>query len=477
MLRTCPFSQTADNKPAADDPQSTPPALSESTVRALALRVRRPLFSALSVDFVPMPREAGLSRAAIAERLAQSKTEPAALHAKGRIRSMNEAAERCGIRIGMPAADALRLTARLRLAAVDPAEEADLAALLAAVARKNLAARGPAFCSQAALFAAESSERDELLLLLRLPEREAQEAALSQLISNLKNDAQKLRLNAEVLPWSLPSKRKGILRPLALRTERACMVLRFLNSTLLERETHDTALARMTYLAESVGGSQACCWTIATTPAADGRADKPAFVARTEGCSQRGTLAADLRRAALRMTAASGGALLDLVVRTDHPSSAETAACSLNPFSKLAASLLERYGPKNVFQLEETDRPQPEAATKRTLPLRFGAPASDHAAGASLLRAPLPEPAGCRAAALAEPSFIYEAPQPLPVRNGLPCRHGPIRLIERADPNLERGKSSSCKRLYWRGEDATGEALWLFRDVLTNAWFLAGRYI
>lgn len=94
MLRTCPFSQTADNKPAADDPQSTPPALSESTVRALALRVRRPLFSALSVDFVPMPREAGLSRAAIAERLAQSKTEPAALHAKGRIRSMNEAAER-----------------------------------------------------------------------------------------------------------------------------------------------------------------------------------------------------------------------------------------------------------------------------------------------------------------------------------------------------------------------------------------------
>jgi protein ImuB len=72
--------------------------------------------------------------------------------------------------------------------------------------------------------------------------------------------------------------------------------------------------------------------------------------------------------------------------------------------------------------------------------------------------------------------WILPAPQPLAAENGLPHRHGPLRLVSEPE-RIETGwwEDAEVARDYYTAVDIHGVQLWVFRErVAPHGWFLHG---
>lgn len=476
---------------------STQSPLSRSTlVKRLLVSVPHPLFAALSVDFIPTVAERNLSRRAIAEILALSEIKPAALHSEGRIVDVNAAANARGIRIGMPAQDALRLTPFLRLAAVDPSERHQIETLLAMLLRlslEGLSTESTTFklFSVALQHSPKASAQSNPTGALRFLVEATGEDAVQQLRTlkvALENEAHLVHLPIQTFEPNEDWLHSASYQPIAGRTDQIETTLRFLNDTLLDHETYEIALRRAITIARAVASAQSNEreWTITVQPSQTESNSVQQTLASTcirmTAASSNAQLTADLRRAIGRLAMASGGALLTLTVQSSAESACVEDGSALNqrpnpckPTSRLALEFLQRFGTSRVFQLERSVADDPEAAYNAVVPSHFGSwdsnalvQASRPAASArTVVRA-----GSDNSAALDEPSFILPKPMPLPQRKGVPYRHGAIRFQSSSQTTLLRNG-----RRYYRGEDATGDSLWLFQDLNTQAWFLAGRFL
>ena len=469
------------------------PLFRSTLVKHLLVSVPHPLFAGLSVEFTPTFAERNLSRRAIAEMLAQSEIKPAALHSKGRIVEVNPAASTRGIRIGMPAQDALRLTPFLRLAAVDPNERHQIKTLLTMLLRLSLE-RLSTESSTFKLFTvsleqssrASSNPTGAMLFLVEASSENAVQQ-LRTLKVALESEAHSVHLPVQTFEPNEAWLQSASYLPIAERTDRIETTLRFLNDTLLDPETYEIALRRAISIARAVASAQniELEWTIAVQPSQTRSDSAQQALASTwirmTGASANDQLAADLRRAIGRIATASGGAFLRLVVHSSAESACADSRSALNqrpnprkPTSRLASEFLQRYGTSRVFQLEHSVADDPEAAYTAVAPSHFGS--WDSNAVQAPRPAALPQTVlrvgSDNSAALDEPSFILPKPMPLPQRKGVPYRHGAIRFQSSSQTTLLRNG-----RRYCRGEDATGDSLWLFQDISTQTWFLAGRFL
>lgn len=101
----------------------------------------------------------------------------------------------------------------------------------------------------------------------------------------------------------------------------------------------------------------------------------------------------------------------------------------------------------------------------------------------SALSAPPPPAAGHHRltdcpprAAARRPLWLLPTPQPLRVRDGLPCRRGPLRLASELE-RIETGwwDDAPISRDYYTAIDPHGVRLWVFRErVAPHGWFLHG---
>ena len=86
---------------------------------------------------------------------------------------------------------------------------------------------------------------------------------------------------------------------------------------------------------------------------------------------------------------------------------------------------------------------------------------------------------GCSAQAPAagrRPLWLLPAPQPLSVRDGLPRRRGPLRLVSEPE-RIETGwwDGGEISRDYYTAIDLHGVRLWVFRErAAPHRWFLHG---
>jgi len=76
------------------------------------------------------------------------------------------------------------------------------------------------------------------------------------------------------------------------------------------------------------------------------------------------------------------------------------------------------------------------------------------------------------------PLWLLEPPQPLAVRDGMPCWHGPLTLgrgPERIETGWWDGASEPpAARDYWVARHASGAHYWVFRERVEGRWFLHG---
>ncbi|HEY0766967.1 MAG TPA: DNA polymerase Y family protein [Steroidobacteraceae bacterium] len=139
----------------------------------------------------------------------------------------------------------------------------------------------------------------------------------------------------------------------------------------------------------------------------------------------------------------------------EHGGSAGNEACGL--LERLRA----RLGAKAVHGLTLLKAHRPENAWALTEPPRCGAQAG-YGADAG--------PAGRR------PLWLLPAPQLLCVRDGLPRRRGPLRLISEPE-RIETGwwDGGEIARDYYTAVDIHGVRLWVFRErAAPHGWFLHG---
>jgi protein ImuB len=132
-----------------------------------------------------------------------------------------------------------------------------------------------------------------------------------------------------------------------------------------------------------------------------------------------------------------------------------------------AAGLIERLrarlGAQAVHGLVLCDGHRPERAWALSAP---PATARDGA----------PPAAGARAAAPCRPLWLLPAPRPLSVRDGLPRRRGPLRLLGEPE-RIETGwwDGGEIARDYYTAVDLRGVRLWVFRErAAPHGWFLHG---
>ena len=74
------------------------------------------------------------------------------------------------------------------------------------------------------------------------------------------------------------------------------------------------------------------------------------------------------------------------------------------------------------------------------------------------------------------PLWLLPAPQPLRVRDGLPCRRGPLRLVSELE-RIESGwwDDADVSRDYYTAIDPYGVRLWVFRErAAPHGWFVHG---
>ncbi|HXZ60617.1 MAG TPA: DNA polymerase Y family protein [Steroidobacteraceae bacterium] len=135
--------------------------------------------------------------------------------------------------------------------------------------------------------------------------------------------------------------------------------------------------------------------------------------------------------------------------------------------SSEASGLLEllrvRLGEEAIYGLTLLEGHRPEKAWGKTAP-----PATAAGSRATPGRDPL------RAAR--RPLWLLPAPQSLPVRDGLPRRCGPLRLIGEPE-RIETGwwDGDEIARDYYTAADPHGVLLWVFRDrAAPHGWYLHG---
>jgi protein ImuB len=137
----------------------------------------------------------------------------------------------------------------------------------------------------------------------------------------------------------------------------------------------------------------------------------------------------------------------------------------------LIERLRARLGPEAVHGLALREGHRPEGAWAVTGPPlaaarpRAGGRTGDAACGAN----------ACNVASR-RPLWILPAPQPLAAENGLPHRHGPLRLVSEPE-RIETGwwEDAEVARDYYTAVDIHGVRLWVFRErVAPHGWFLHG---
>jgi protein ImuB len=138
----------------------------------------------------------------------------------------------------------------------------------------------------------------------------------------------------------------------------------------------------------------------------------------------------------------------------------------------LVERLRARLGPDAIRGLTLRDGHRPESTWALSGPPSAG---------------PLPVQARRAAAAAAcsahaqwpvfrRPLWILPAPRPLTVRDGWPCRGGPLRLVSEVE-RIETGwwDEAGIARDYYSATDLHGVRLWVFRErAVPHGWFLHG---
>ncbi|MGR9108583.1 MAG: Y-family DNA polymerase [Gammaproteobacteria bacterium] len=73
------------------------------------------------------------------------------------------------------------------------------------------------------------------------------------------------------------------------------------------------------------------------------------------------------------------------------------------------------------------------------------------------------------------PLWLLEEPEPLGLRQGKPCWHGPLARLSRCE-RIEQGwwDGFEISRDYWIAENSEGSRLWIYRDRRLKGWFLHG---
>jgi protein ImuB len=73
------------------------------------------------------------------------------------------------------------------------------------------------------------------------------------------------------------------------------------------------------------------------------------------------------------------------------------------------------------------------------------------------------------------PLWLLENPEPLGLKHGKPCWHGPLDRLSRCE-RIEQGwwDGFDISRDYWIAENAAGSRLWIYRDRRGRGWFLHG---
>lgn len=130
----------------------------------------------------------------------------------------------------------------------------------------------------------------------------------------------------------------------------------------------------------------------------------------------------------------------------------------------LVERLRARLGPDAIRGLVLRDGHRPESSWG------LCAPPAKRAAAAAACSANAHWPA------LRRPLWILPAPRPLPVRDGWPCRGGPLRLTSEAE-RIESGwwDEAGIARDYYSATDLHGVRLWVFRErAAPHGWFLHG---
>lgn len=143
--------------------------------------------------------------------------------------------------------------------------------------------------------------------------------------------------------------------------------------------------------------------------------------------------------------------------------------------SGLIERLRSRLGEDAVYGLELLEGHRPEKAWNRTgPPAAAGARPCSRRTGTRARRpeltAALPWPAHRR------PMWLLPAPLPLPVRDGLPRRRGPLQLLGEPE-RIETGwwDGEEIARDYYTAADVHGVLLWVFRErEAPHGWYLHG---
>ena len=138
----------------------------------------------------------------------------------------------------------------------------------------------------------------------------------------------------------------------------------------------------------------------------------------------------------------------------------------------LVERLRARLGPDAVhgLTLREGHRPESTWALSGPPPAGSLSERARHAAAAAACSANAQWPVFRR------PLWILPAPRPLLVRDGWPCRGGPLRLMSEVE-RIETGwwDGAGIARDYYSATDIHGVRLWVFRErAAPHGWFLHG---
>lgn len=147
----------------------------------------------------------------------------------------------------------------------------------------------------------------------------------------------------------------------------------------------------------------------------------------------------------------------------EHGGGVASEACGL--LERLRA----RLGEEAVYGLKILEGHRPEKAWSRTTPPAAGGGSST---SGTACRIPVAPPA----CAARRPLWLLPAPLSLPLRDGLPQRRGPLRLLGEPE-RIETGwwDGEEIARDYYAATDRHGVLLWVFRErQAPHGWYLHG---
>lgn len=144
----------------------------------------------------------------------------------------------------------------------------------------------------------------------------------------------------------------------------------------------------------------------------------------------------------------------------------------------LIEMLRARLGREAVHGLAVHPTHRPEAASRRVEPGTAGpAAALPGSAPSGAAGSGAPEPQFPIWPAFRRPPWLLPVPEPLSEIDGLPRRHGPLRLLGEPE-RIETGwweEAQEVARDYYQAVDIRGVRLWIYRErVKPHRWFLQG---